>query len=186
MLAAWKNNGILPEPPKKWKIVYNDDNPLNCALSNLDYIDIDKDEYKLSKDILKENLAELIHKKEELKKEIDELDKEILKVASKIAKQPRNTKYEKLEKGESIEGTSIKKPKTESRGRGRPLGSGGAYLIDSFAQDYEFLSIKDISEKLCLSESTTSVYATKGIQIPNNPRYSVTRNIGDVWELMGD
>ena len=46
ILSVWKNNGILPSIPKKWKIVYKDGDNLNCSLDNLDYVDTTNIDYK--------------------------------------------------------------------------------------------------------------------------------------------
>lgn len=189
MIAVWLNNGVFPEKPKTWKIIYKDGDNMNCSLDNLDYIDTSKDTYKFVGNELKNKIKELKIEKKELFKQIKEIDNQILKFTSELASTNKVYKYTKTDALRE-EFNSKRAPKItykkDAKPRGRKPGSGGVYLIDKFSQDYEFITVANASKKLGVSEGFINGLAAKSSIVHSNPRYALTRNFGNVWDLMGE
>lgn len=194
VLALWKNNGILPDIPRKWKILYRDGDKLNCSLENLDYVDITDNPHKTPNEA-KEKLYQLKLKKAKMIEEIEELDEEILDLtwmiasgekvvnrANRIEEDKKRLEAKKQHRTPQVK-VEHKKPKKKL---GRPIGSSLIYLINRFDQTYDEMSLSDVAKKLGISESTASGYATQSTVVPGNVKYALTRNLGLVWDLMDD
>lgn len=193
VLALWKNNGILPDVPRKWKILYKDGDKLNCSLDNLDYVDITDKPHKTPNEAL-ENLYKLKLKKVDLIEQIEELDEQILDLTWMIASGEKHyNRVEKIEQDKKrLEAgrnkpASVPKPKHKKpvKKLGRPVGSTAPiYVVNRFDHTYDEMSLKETSEFLGLSETTVSNYASQSTIVPGNQKYALTRNLGDTWDLM--
>ena len=192
VLALWKNNGILPDVPKKWKILYKDGDKLNCSLDNLDYVDITDNPHK-TPDEAKENLYKLKLKKAKMIEEIEELDEEILDLtwmiasgekvvnrANRIEEDKKRLEAKKQHRTPQVK-VEHKKPKKKL---GRPIGVSNVYLVDRFSHTYDEISPAEAGKRLGLSESTISDYASKNMIVPGNQKYALTRDLGMTWELL--
>lgn len=193
MIAVWKNDGVLPDVPKKWKILYKDGDKLNCSIDNLDYVDITIHPYT-KPDEARDKLYELKLKKVELIEEIEELDEQILDLTWMIASGEKHiTKLERIEQDKKrLEARRaltpvVPKPKHKkpTKKLGRPIGSTiSIYVINRFDHTYEEMSLKAASKFLGIAEATVSQYASQSTIVPSNQKYAITKNLGDTWDLM--
>lgn len=189
MITVWKNNGILPEIPKKWKIIYKDGNHMNCHIDNLDYVDTNVNTYISPESVLRDRLKKLNSKKACILEELVEIEKEIISITSKLKAKNNKIDSEAISKlnerkKKRYEEIKSKKSTATPKRKGRPFGKSFIYLVDKYSQDYFYISPAEAGEKLGIHEDTASAYARKSMIVPGNPRYALTKNLCDTWDLL--